>query len=391
MTAAHDHDHDLLDRSHPERFAASLRVAVVNLASNLTLTVAQVLVGIAGHSQALVADGLHTLSDMLADFLVLFALAHGRKGADADHPYGHERIETAVTMVLGAILFAVGVGIAVRAGLKLMYADTFVVPSALTLWVALGTLAAKEGMYRYTMRTATRFDSNMLRASAWHHRSDALSSLVVAAGIGGSLIGFTYLDAVAAIVVAVLIGRIGIELAWQALRELVDTGLDQENLDAIRRAITEVAGVRALHLLRTRRVGGRALVDVHVLVGERLSVSEGHQISEAVRQKLIREFEPVADVMVHIDTEEDVAGPSCAALPLRDVVLERLKDYLRDIPEAARAERTTLHYLDGGIEVELLLPLSLAPDPQAARRLSERISAAVRPDPHIKSVSVSFR
>jgi len=382
-------EHEVIDRASPERFAASLRVALVNVTANLLLTVGQVVVGMVGHSQALVADGLHTLSDLVADFLVLFALAHGRKGADAEHPYGHERIETAVTMILGGILIAVGTGIAVRAALKLASSEAFVVPSLLTLWVALGTLLAKEAMYRYTMHVARRFDSNMLRASAWHHRSDALSSLIVAAGIGGSLLGFGYLDAIAAIAVAAMIIKVGIELGWHSLRELVDTGLESEELESIRRAIVDVRGVQALHLLRTRRVGGRALVDVHIIVDDHLSVSEGHQISEVVRARVIKEVEPVTDVMVHIDTEEDVDGPSCENLPLREEVLPRLTECFRNIPEAAHVDRVTLHYLNGQLHVELMLPLAVLSGQDAAG-LRSRIRAAVANDSLIGSIELLF-
>lgn len=383
------HEHEAVDRSSPERFAASLRVTLVNVTANLLLTVGQVVVGIVGHSQALVADGLHTLSDLVADFLVLFALAHGRKGADAEHPYGHERIETAVTMILGVILMAVGTGIAIRAALRLAQAEAFVTPSMLTLWVAIGTLLAKEAMYRYTMHVAKRFDSNMLRASAWHHRSDALSSLIVAVGIGGSLLGLGYLDAVAAIAVAAMIVKVGVELAWHSLRELVDTGLDEDNLEAIRRTIAEVKDVRALHLLRTRRIGGKALVDVHVIVDDRLSVSEGHQISEMVRSRIIKEVDPVSDVMVHIDTEEDVDGPTCAHLPLREEVLRRLTRYFQEIPEAARLDRVTLHYRNGRLYIELLLPLATLAQRDAAG-LKDRLRAAVASDEAIADVDVQF-
>jgi cation diffusion facilitator family transporter len=383
------HDHEAIDRSSPERFRASLRVTLVNVTTNLLLTVGQVVVGILGHSQALVADGLHTLSDMVADFLVLFALAHGRKGADAEHPYGHERIETAVTMILGVILIGVGTGIAVRATIKLASGEAFITPSLLTLWVAIGTLVAKEIMFRYTMRTATRFDSNMLRASAWHHRSDALSSLIVAAGIGGSLLGFAYLDAVAAIVVAAMIVKVGVELAWQSLRELVDTGLGPEEVAALRETILGVDGVRALHLLRTRRVGGQVLADVHIIVDERVSVSEGHQISEAVRFRLMQ-MSQVADVMVHIDTEEDVESPSCANLPLRQAVIERLGRCFREIPEAAAIQRTTLHYVNGRLDIELLLPLSAAPTPEAARALAVRFRQALSGEKDIRKIDIFF-
>ena len=388
MSGADEHSH--FDNSSPERYRASLRVAVVNITANFLLTTAQVIIGILGHSQALVADGLHTLSDTLADLLVIFALKHGHKGADEEHPYGHERIETAVTMILGVVLIGVAIGIGARAGMKLMTVGAIVTPSALTLWTALGTLVAKEAMYRYTINIANRFGSNMLRASAWHHRSDALSSLVVAVGIGGSLIGFAWFDAIAAILVALMIIKVGIQLSWQSLRELVDTGLSTEDLESIRHAILSVSGVKALHMLRTRRVGGQALADVHIIVDDHVSVSEGHQISEAVRARLIKEITPMADVMVHIDTEEDVQGPSCEGLPLRDEVQQRLDGYFHDIPEARRIEQVTLHYLDGQIEIELLLPLSVAADPGAAQLLAQRFAEAVRADRQIRSVKVKY-
>ena len=388
MSHAEEHSH--LDTSSPERYRASLRVAIVNISANFLLSTAQVIIGLFGHSQALVADGMHTLSDMFADLLVIFALKHGHKGADEEHPYGHERIETAVTLILGIVLIGVAIGIGVRAGIKLTTADALIIPSTLTLWTAIGTLVAKEVMYRYTIATANRFGSNMLRASAWHHRSDALSSLVVAVGIGGSLIGFAYFDAVAAIVVAIMIVKVGVQLSWQSLRELVDTGLGTKDLDSIRKTILAVSGVKALHLLRTRRVGGQALADVHIIVDDHLSVSEGHQISEAVRAKLINEITPMTDVMVHIDTEEDVEAPSCEDLPLRDEVLQRLDGYFHAIPEARQIEHVTLHYLDGHIDIDLLLPLSVVANTAAAQELARRFAEAVQGDEKIGSVDVLF-
>ncbi len=388
MSSAGEHSH--FDISSPERYTAARRVTWVSVIVNLLLTVAQVIIGYLGNSQALVADGIHTLSDLLTDFMVLFALFHSKKAADAEHPYGHERIETATTLLLGVILFAVGAGIAVRAVLRLLETTALPTPDLMTLWIALFTLFAKEGLFRYLMRTANRLNSNMLRANAWHSRSDAISSLVVVAGIGGSLIGFAYLDAVAAIVVAIMIAKVAVELGWQALRELVDTGLDTKALDSIRQAILSVSGVKALHMLRTRRVGGQALADVHIIVDDHVSVSEGHQISEAVRARLIKEITPMADVMVHIDTEEDIQGPSCEGLPLRDEVQRRLDAYFRDIPEARRIEQVTLHYLDGQIEIELLLPLSVAADPGAVQSLAQQFTEAARADRQIRSVKVKY-
>lgn len=379
-----------IDTTDPTRYRASRRVTWVSIVTNVALSVAQVVIGVIGHSQALVADGVHTLSDLVTDGLVLFALEHSSKEADEEHPYGHGRIETAVTMILGGMLLAVGIGIAWRAGTRLWEAEAFVVPSALTLWVALFTLAAKEALYRYTIATANRYGSAMLKANAWHHRSDAISSLIVVAGIGGSLSGFAYLDAVAAIVVAFMVAKIGGELAWHALRELIDTGLDPEEREAIRRTIQGVSGVKAMHSLRTRRIAGQALVDVHIMVDARLSVSEGHQIGEVVRSRLIKEIAPVTDVMVHIDTEEDLDDERRAALPLRDEILRRLETYFRDIPEAGRIEQTTLHYTNGRVDVELRLPLAAISRPEDAAPLRARFAGAVRSDVHIGHIEIVF-
>ena len=382
--------HSDIDTTSTERYAASRRVTFVSVLWNLVLTISQIIIGLVGNSQALVADGVHTLSDLFTDLMVLFALKHGRKDADAEHPYGHARFETAVTLLLGIMLVVVGAGIAINAGVRLTTARTFIIPSAVTLGVALATLIAKEGLYRYTMLTAKRFDSNMLRANAWHHRSDALSSLIVAAGISGSLLGFGYLDSVAAIVVALMVIKVGGGLAWQALRELVDTGLAADQLESIRRVILSISGVKALHMLRTRRVGEKALADVHIIVDDHLSVSEGHQIGETVRARLIKEIAPIADVMVHIDTEEDIDDESCLELPARQDVERRLKKYFAHIPEARQIEQTTLHYLKGRIDIELLLPLTAVTDATAAQDLARRFTDASRTDNDIGQVELKF-
>jgi hypothetical protein len=214
--------------------------------------------------------------------------------------------------------------------------------------------------------------------------------LVVVAGIGGTLVGFGYLDSVAAIVVALMVMKIGVGLAWQSLRELVDTGLSHEDLERIRQTILGVTGVKALHMLRTRHVGEHALADVHIIVDEHLSVSEGHQIGEVVRTKLIENFDAIQDVTVHIDTEDDITAASCDGLPLREEILQRLQRYFQGIPQANQIKRTTLHYRNGRIAIELVLPLSVALDDQAARILLDRFNAAVSHDTQIQSVSVLF-
>lgn len=378
------------DTTSPVRYQASRRVAFVAMLANTVLVIGQVVAGVVGHSQALVADGMHTLSDLSVDLLVLYALKHSVKEADEEHPYGHARIETATTLVLGLVLLLVGIGIGARAGFRLADHGPFIAPSPLTLWVSGFTIFAKEGLYQYTMRVARRFDSDLLKASAWHHRSDAISSIIVFLGIAGTIAGIQSLDALAALGVALFVAKIGIQLGWPAINELVDTGLGQEQLRHIRRVILAVDGVRELHLLRTRRIGGRALVDVHIIVDEDISVSEGHFISEIVRTRLVNEVDVVADALVHIDPEDDAGVTPARDLPSRAAIQVRLKERFRDIEAAARIEKITLHYVRGKLQLELLLPLAVLAAPFDHTRLTEQFRAAVADDPLIASLDLRF-
>lgn len=370
------------------RYRESRRVTLIGAALDFLLGIIKIFGGVIGHSQALVADGVHSLSDLATDVLVVIAAKHANVGADADHPYGHARIETAATVGLGIFLIGVGVGIAVDAVRNLMAPDSLEVPAAWGLGIALFSVISKEWIYRYTMKYARKLRSNMLRANAWHSRTDAFSSIVVIIGIGGAQMGFAYLDAVAALVVAVMIGKIGCDLAWSSLRELVDTGLDPEQLEDIREAILSVGGVRDLHELRTRQMGGKALVDVHIILEDpTLSVSEGHHISENVRQRLIRRIDHVEDVMVHIDPEDDELTVPSEHLDMRRQILERLGERWRAVVAAGSIRRVTLHYLDGLVHVELELPLDLAGD---AERLTRVFNDAVREEKDIAGVRLIF-
>jgi len=378
------------DTTSPVRYQASRKVAFIAMLANAILVIGQVVAGIVGHSQALVADGMHTLSDLSVDLLVLYALKHSVKEADEEHPYGHARIETAATLVLGLVLLLVGIAIGVRAGFRLTDHSPFIAPSGMTLWVSGFTIFAKEALYQYTMRVARRFDSDLLKASAWHHRSDAISSIIVFLGIAGTIAGIHSLDALAALGVALFVAKIGIQLGWPAINELVDTGLGKEQLQHIRRVILAVDGVRALHLLRTRRIGGRALVDVHIIVDEDISVSEGHFISEAVRTRLVHEVDVVADALVHIDPEDDADVTPARDLPSRGAIQAHLRERFHDINAAAHIEKITLHYVRGKLQLEVLLPLAVLTATPDAARLTEQFRSAVTDDPLIASIDLRF-
>ena len=380
-THAHSHDKAAaFEPTHPERFAAARKSTWVSLLVNLFLTLAQLIGGFFGKSQSLMADGLHSLSDLLADILVLFANRHGNKHADENHPYGHARIETAASLILGASLGAVGVALLISAGIRLQHPEHVQSVEVYTLWVALFTLAAKETLFRYMLAIAKRVRSQMLVANAWHARSDAASSLVVIVGISGNLLGYTFLDLIAAAVVGVMIAYMGYQFARDAMLELVDTGLEAEEVRAIRNTLKSVPGVLGLHDLRTRKMADNALVDAHVMVDPYISVSEGHYIAEAARAAVLNSHH-VMDVMVHIDPEDDVHSKPNAHTPQRHLLLVHLHKRLgQELPADAHI---LLHYLSGKIEAELLLPATTDMD-----ALREKCDAIVADDPYFKRIEI---
>ena len=377
----HTHAHDksaAFEPAHPVRFAAARKSTWVSIFINLGLTVMQMTAGFFGKSQSLMADGLHSLADLLSDVLVLFANRHGSKHADANHPYGHARIETAASLILGASLAALGVGLLIAAGMRLQHPEHVQAVHPFTLWVAIVALAAKEGMFRYMLAVAQRVRSQMLVANAWHARSDAASSLVVIVGIVGNLLGYTFLDLVAAAVVGVMIAYMGIQFARDALAELVDTGLDETEVRAIRNTLKGVPGVMGLHELRTRKMADNALVDAHIIVDPRISVSEGHYIAEAARLEVLQHHH-VMDVMVHIDSEDDAHAKPNVHLPQRHLLLAHLAERLGEaLPPSAHV---VLHYLGGKVEAELLFDTPV--DIGALRRKCTAITAN---DPYFRSI-----
>ncbi len=357
------------------------RTALVGAVANLLLSAVKIVVGVVGHSQALVADGIHSLSDLASDLLVWLAGRQSSRAPDDEHPYGHGRYETMATLALALILLGVAMGLGWDAAQRLFSPEALLTPSWITLYAALASILVKEWLYWFTLAYARRIRSDMLRANAWHHRSDAISSVVVLVGIGGTLAGLPYLDAVAAFIVAVMIVRIAWELGFEAVRELVDTGLEPERLAAVRETILKVGGVRDLHMLRTRSLGGTISTDVHVLVDPYISVSEGHLISVKVEQELKNRVDEIEDVTVHIDPEDDDIAPPTMGLPSRREALARLAAHWANLPELAHPERVLLHYLDGQIQVEVLLPASGKHRPEALAELVQRARSAIAGDP----------
>jgi cation diffusion facilitator family transporter len=257
-------------------------------------------VGILAKSQALIADGIHTLSDLIADFVVLFANHHSQKDADEDHPYGHQRFETAASLVLGVLLLGVGVGMLWSAAAKLQDPASIATVHVTALWVAAAALVGKELLFRYMLSVAKKVKSSMLVANAWHARSDAASSLVVGVGIVGNLLGYPILDPIAAAIVGFMVTKMGWSFGWDALHDLMDRAVDAAEVQAIRQTLMDTPGIGNVHDVRTRKMGDMIVVDAHLEVDATLSVEQGHDIAVAARDRVMQRHR-VINMMTHVD------------------------------------------------------------------------------------------
>jgi len=283
-----------------QRSSAATRSTWVSVVVNVLLSITQVGVGIAAKSQGLIADGIHSLSDLVSDFVVLLASHHAKKDADEDHPYGHQRFETAASLALGGLLLAVGAGMVWSALQKLEAPGTIAVAHASALWVALGAIAAKELLFRYMLRVAKAVKSGMLVANAWHARSDAASSLVVSIGLVGNLAGYPLLDPIAALIVGFMVGKMGWGFGWDALHDLMDRAVDETEVQAIRQTLVSTPGVAGVHDVRTRKMGDMVVVDAHIEVDALITVEAGHNIAVAAREAVMQRHR-VLNLMTHVD------------------------------------------------------------------------------------------
>jgi cation diffusion facilitator family transporter len=336
-----------------EKQRVARKSTFVSIALNTVLMTLQIVIGTIAHSQALVADGVHSLADLISDFVVLIANRHSGAKPDADHNYGHSRYETVASLFLGALLISVGVGMLWRAGTRL--ADLQNIPAVHMSALAIATLVlvCKELLFRYMLREAKRVRSAMLIANAWHARSDAASSLVVGIGVLGSLAGVRLLDPIAAAIVGFMVARMGWTFGWDALQDLSDRALDETAAADMRALLLATPGVRDVHEMRTRKMGDFALVDAHILVDPMISVSEGHYIAESARLRVLTD-KRVLDALIHVDPENDALAHPPVDLPPRERVVAEL-----DVALAAggmKAAAVNLHYLSSGLDVEVVLP-----------------------------------
>ena len=342
-----------------ERQAIIRNVTWVGACIDAVLAFIKILAGWLVHSPALIADGFHSLSDLLTDAAVVVFSHWAQADPDDEHPYGHRRYETLGTVMLGTTLIVVASIIAWDSILSLIYGNHVPNPSVWAIIIALISVVSKEWIFRYTILAAKRVQSNLLEANAWHSRSDAFSSIIVLAGVIATWFGYGWVELYAAIGVAILIGKMGVTLTWNASQELIDRGIDPEEAEEIKRIVQLTPGVVDVHMLRSRMMANHIYLDVHIQVDRIITVSEGHFISERVVQQVKSERDHVSDITVHVDHEDDCYESydgehssnqhiSLKHLPEREAIEQELMD------NHINPTHLQLHYTGNQINIDLI-------------------------------------
>jgi len=330
-----------------------VKATLVGVAANLTLSVVKFIGGIVGNSAAMVADAVHSFSDLLTDAIVLVTHKIGQKPKDEDHPYGHGRAETLGTTAVGFFIISAGIGLAYEAW-SIIQSESPHIPKALAAGTALISIVIKEWLFRYTRLVGEKSNSPALIANAWHHRSDAISSIAALVGIIGAMIGFPILDPIAAAMVAFMVMKVGYELTLGGFRDLMDTALSEKETHDIQVVIDAITGVIKSHDLRTRKIGGEILMDVHIQVDSDLTVTEGHEIAERVRRKLIKTYQNTQDVLVHVDAYDDSEVETIHNISRDDIEL-LVNPIIRNVSDAFEKTKLRIHHLKGKNLIEIYL------------------------------------
>lgn len=381
---------------NPEYYSEIRRLTLIGGVLDLFLGFVKVLVGYIGNSQALIADGIHSLSDLITDILVLVATKHSAQAADEGHPYGHDRIQTLVSLALAGSLGIIAIVIAWDAVIRIVSPESLLQPGFWPLAVAAISVVSKEGYFQYVVRHPSAATSRMLYANAWHSRSDALSSLAVIVGVGGVLAGFAWADAFAAIVVAGLLLVVAYRIGREGAEELIDSAASPVLNANMRKTILSIEGVRDSHELRTRRMADKVLADLHIRVDPLISVSEGHRIGDEVMDALKTRFPEVGDVVVHIDPEDDIVGDVYSKLPMRSVIVAEINTNLHKLQNnfdarfSLQPKNIVVHYLDDGCQIEIWMTMPDEATTRDCSLASSTIKDALMRIDNIVSASVLF-
>ena len=358
-------------------------VTLVGMLLDLLLGVGKIVGGTVTNSFALITDGIHSLTDAGTDIFVLILTRVSHAEPDADHQYGHGRFETLGTIAMGVVFFITAAILLYDSTNRLQLDEPLPTPAVGGIAIALLSIAIKEWIYHYTMRVAKKLNSSLLRANAWHSRTDAISSVAVLIGIIGARQGYPWMDTVAGMFVAMIIAKIGWELCADSLIELVDTAVPKQRREQFESCILSIDGIRGITELRSRTTGGKIILEVRLLVNSYISVSEGHQLGELANKSIINQFGDVSEVLIHIDPIQHEATKDESLLPERSEVIASLKACWSHLINQHSIASVDLHYLSGTIEVDLVLDVD-----ELSMATARDLETAIEAEPHITKLRI---
>lgn len=282
----------------------AIKVSVISIILNCLLTLIKFISGVISKSSAMISDSVHSLSDVLSTFVVIIGVKISNKQADSDHPYGHERIECVSAIILSGMLFVVGALIGINGIKNVTNSSNLVMPGVLALIASIISIISKEAMYQYTIRVSKKINSAALKADAWHHRSDALSSIGSFIGILGSRLGFKIFDPLASVIISLCIIKVSIDIFKDAIDKMVDKSCDKEVIDKVISVIEKNESVKNIDDIKTRQFGNKAYVDVEISVDENLLLKDAHKVAEEIHDSVENEINIVKHCMVHVNPYE---------------------------------------------------------------------------------------
>ncbi len=349
-------------KHNSKRYSAIKRVTVVNAIGNLILAMIKLLIGWMGNSQALIADGIHSLSDLLGDGFVYFSAYIGNQEPDGEHPYGHKRVETIGAIMIAFMLIVVGGFLVAQPIWQWVNHSPPKMVSISVLVTAIISVFINEGLFRFGVFYSKQWNSKLLETNAWHNRSDALVSIVVVISTMLSLFHFYHFDMIGTIVIGGVIIYSGAKMAFGCVMELIDTGVDNETIQEIKQIILQVPGILTVHELRSRTHSGSIFLDLHVQVPPQMSVSEGHQIAELVHNRLLNSKYNITDVTVHIDPEDDEFEHLNVTLPVREKISEDIEQACKNLPSYTAITKLLFHFYQGSVTIDLFFKETLSKD-----------------------------
>ena len=341
-----------------ERDSVAKRVTIVGAIVNILLAVLKAFVGVLSSSASLIADAIHSISDLVSDMVVYVAILFGTREADENHQYGHRRYATLASFVVGLMIIAAGIGLGYEMINRIQDSESWKTPGQMALAAAAASIVVKELLYHYTIRAGNKHNHSLLQANAVHHRTDALSSLVVLVGLLASEFGFTVGDLAAALVVSFMLTRVGLKIVYEALLEVSEAGVDPETFALMEKTIRETEGVLDMHLLRTKTIGGEIFAESHAQVNPYISVTQGHEIAHRIVERVEAVVPALKELTVHIDPEDDEHDapelPNCSDLEIK------IREIWGSHYDSEELQAVTLHILHSGVEVVLRVSPSVS-------------------------------